>query len=110
VFMIVRHWSTSASGPLGNPLSLLFIKAGHGSGTTSINGVFQSHMGLSGGIDSACNLFWQQKPGEKHVKAVLLPSKFSSGHSIKDAQDWKNLEWNMRPFQSKNLSGHRTQP
>jgi NAD+ synthase (glutamine-hydrolysing) len=48
---------------------------------------------LSGGIDSAVTLVLAAEAlGKNNVKAVLLPSKFSSGHSIKDAQDLaKNL-------------------
>jgi NAD+ synthase (glutamine-hydrolysing) len=43
-------------------------------------------LGLSGGIDSAVTLVLAARAlGSKHVKAVLLPSKFSSEHSIKDA-------------------------
>ena len=50
-------------------------------------------LGLSGGIDSAvvCALA-AEALGPQHVMAVLLPSRFSSDHSIKDAGDLvKNL-------------------
>ena len=50
-------------------------------------------MGLSGGIDSAvvCALA-AEALGPENVMAVLLPSRFSSDHSIKDAEDLvKNL-------------------
>ena len=50
-------------------------------------------MGLSGGIDSAvvCALA-AEALGAENVMAVLLPSKFSSDHSLKDAEDLvKNL-------------------
>jgi NAD+ synthase (glutamine-hydrolysing) len=50
-------------------------------------------LGLSGGIDSAvvCALA-AEALGPDHVMAVLLPSKFSTDHSIKDAEDLvKNL-------------------
>jgi len=45
-------------------------------------------LGLSGGIDSAvvCALACQAL-GPENVMAVLMPSKYSSNHSIKDAED-----------------------
>jgi len=56
-------------------------------------GFSRAILGLSGGIDSAVTLVLAAEAlGKNNVKAVLLPSKFSSGHSIKDAQDLaKNL-------------------
>jgi len=43
-------------------------------------------LGLSGGIDSALTLVLAAKAlGPLNVKAVLLPSAFSSGHSVDDA-------------------------
>jgi len=50
-------------------------------------------LGLSGGIDSAVTCVLAVKAlGKKNVKAVLLPSRFSSEHSVKDAKDLaKNL-------------------
>ena len=50
-------------------------------------------LGLSGGIDSAvvCALA-AEALGPQNVMAVLLPSRFSSDHSVKDAEDLvKNL-------------------
>jgi NAD+ synthase (glutamine-hydrolysing) len=45
-------------------------------------------LGLSGGIDSAVTLVLAARAlGSDHVKAILLPSKFSSDHSQKDAID-----------------------
>ena len=45
-------------------------------------------IGLSGGIDSALTLVLLQRAlGAENVKAMLLPSMFSSDHSIKDAVD-----------------------
>jgi NAD+ synthase (glutamine-hydrolysing) len=45
-------------------------------------------LGLSGGIDSAVTLVLAARAlGSENVKAVLLPSKFSSEHSLKDATD-----------------------
>ncbi|SHN20369.1 NAD+ synthase [Mucilaginibacter sp. OK098] len=52
------------------------------------SGFKQAILGLSGGIDSAvvCALAVEAL-GPKNVMAVLLPSHFSSDHSIKDAED-----------------------
>ncbi|MDF2431610.1 MAG: hypothetical protein JWP44_1241 [Mucilaginibacter sp.] len=57
------------------------------------SGFKQAILGLSGGIDSAvvCALA-AEALGPENVMAVLLPSRFSSDHSIKDAEDLvKNL-------------------
>ena len=52
------------------------------------SGFKQAILGLSGGIDSAvvCALA-AEALGAENVMAVLLPSHFSSDHSIKDAED-----------------------
>jgi NAD+ synthase (glutamine-hydrolysing) len=78
------------------------IKAGHQSDIEQIHqglilgikdyfvksGFRQAILGLSGGIDSAvvCALA-AEALGPENVMAVLLPSRFSSDHSIKDAED-----------------------
>ncbi|MGI4728799.1 MAG: NAD+ synthase [Janthinobacterium lividum] len=57
------------------------------------SGFSKATLGLSGGIDSAlvCVLACEAL-GAENVMAVLLPSSFSSDHSIKDAEDLvKNL-------------------
>jgi NAD+ synthase (glutamine-hydrolysing) len=57
------------------------------------SGFQKAILGLSGGIDSAvvCALA-AEALGPEQVMAVLLPSRFSSDHSIKDAEDLvKNL-------------------
>ncbi len=56
-------------------------------------GFTKAILGLSGGIDSALTLVLAVKAlGNKNVRAILLPSQFSSDHSIKDAEDLaKNL-------------------
>ena len=57
------------------------------------SGFSKAILGLSGGIDSAvvCALA-AEALGAENVMAVLLPSKFSSDHSLKDAEDLvKNL-------------------
>jgi len=52
------------------------------------SGFSRAILGLSGGIDSAvvCALA-AEALGPENVMAVLLPSKYSSDHSIKDAED-----------------------
>jgi NAD+ synthase (glutamine-hydrolysing) len=52
------------------------------------SGFTRAILGLSGGIDSAvvCALA-AEALGPENVMAVLLPSKFSSDHSLKDAED-----------------------
>jgi NAD+ synthase (glutamine-hydrolysing) len=57
------------------------------------SGFSKAILGLSGGIDSAlvCTLACHAL-GAENVMAVLMPSKYSSDHSIKDAEDLvKNL-------------------
>ena len=49
-------------------------------------GFTKAILGLSGGIDSAVTLVLAAKAlGSENVKAVLLPSRYSSEHSISDA-------------------------
>ena len=49
-------------------------------------GFTKAILGLSGGIDSAVTLVLAAKAlGSENVKAILLPSRFSSDHSISDA-------------------------
>jgi len=49
-------------------------------------GFSKAILGLSGGIDSAVTLVLTVKAlGNGNVKAILLPSQFSSGHSVADA-------------------------
>ena len=51
-------------------------------------GFSKAILGLSGGIDSAVTLVLAAEAlGKENVRAVLLPSKFSSDHSKKDARD-----------------------
>jgi NAD+ synthase (glutamine-hydrolysing) len=55
------------------------------------SGFSKAILGLSGGIDSAvvCALA-AEALGAENVMAVLLPSRFSSDHSLKDAEDLVN--------------------
>ena len=51
-------------------------------------GFSKAILGLSGGIDSAVTAVIAAKAlGTENVRCILLPSEFSSGHSIKDAKD-----------------------
>ncbi|MXV53030.1 NAD+ synthase [Pedobacter sp. HMF7647] len=55
------------------------------------SGFKQAVLGLSGGIDSAVVCALAAKAlGSQNVMAVLMPSKFSTAHSIKDAIDLVN--------------------
>lgn len=51
------------------------------------SGLSSAVLGLSGGIDSAVTLALASEAlGKEHVRAILLPSKYSSDHSIADAR------------------------
>jgi len=51
-------------------------------------GFSKAILGLSGGIDSAVTLVLAVEAlGKENVRAILLPSKFSSEHSITDAKE-----------------------
>ncbi len=56
-------------------------------------GFAKAILGSSGGIDSAVTLVLASKAlGSENVKAVLMPSAYSSGHSVSDAEQLsKNL-------------------
>ncbi|WP_421920536.1 NAD+ synthase [Marinifilum sp.] len=56
-------------------------------------GFKQATLGLSGGIDSAVTVVLAVRAlGKENVRVLLMPSEFSSDHSIKDAVDLaKNL-------------------
>jgi NAD+ synthase (glutamine-hydrolysing) len=50
-------------------------------------GFRQATLGLSGGIDSAVTLVLAVRAlGPENVRVLLLPSKYSSGHSVEDAR------------------------
>jgi len=52
------------------------------------NGCSDVLLGLSGGIDSALSaVIAVDALGAEHVLGVLMPSRFSSGHSVSDAED-----------------------
>ena len=54
-------------------------------------GFTKAILGLSGGIDSAVTMVLAARAlGPENVRAVLLPSAFSSEHSVKDALDLAN--------------------
>jgi NAD+ synthase (glutamine-hydrolysing) len=50
------------------------------------NGFSKATLGLSGGIDSAVTLVLAERAlGAGNIRVLLMPSKFSSDHSVKDA-------------------------
>lgn len=50
------------------------------------NGFTEATLGLSGGIDSAVTLVLAERSlGAENIRVLLMPSKFSSGHSVEDA-------------------------
>ncbi|MGQ1784340.1 MULTISPECIES: NAD+ synthase [unclassified Saccharicrinis] len=54
-------------------------------------GFKKATLGLSGGIDSAVTAVIAARAlGPENVRVLLLPSKYSSDHSIKDAEDLAN--------------------
>ncbi len=70
------------------------------------SGFKQAILGLSGGIDSAvvCALA-AEALGPQNVMAVLLPSKYSTGHSITDAEDLvRNLGCRSETVEIKNIT------
>ncbi|MDR6940277.1 NAD+ synthase [Mucilaginibacter pocheonensis] len=70
------------------------------------SGFKQAILGLSGGIDSAvvCALA-AEALGPENVMAVLLPSRFSSDHSLKDAEDLvRNLGCKSETIAIKNIT------
>jgi len=52
------------------------------------NGFTDAVLGLSGGVDSALvAVIAADALGPEHVHAVLMPSRYSSGHSVDDAEE-----------------------
>ena len=50
------------------------------------NGFTKATLGLSGGIDSAVTLVLAERAlGAQNIRVLLMPSKYSSGHSVDDA-------------------------
>ena len=65
-------------------------------------GFTKATLGLSGGIDSAVTVALAEKAlGKENIRVLLLPSQYSSEHSIKDAVDLANnldIEYNIVPI------------
>ncbi len=65
----------------------------------SKNGFTKATLGLSGGIDSAVTLVLAERAiGAENIRVLLMPSKFSSDHSVKDAiilADNLNIRYDM---------------
>jgi NAD+ synthase (glutamine-hydrolysing) len=98
----VRTWSlddikTGKSVRAGRPETISLI---HSALVTGVKDYFgklgfrNAILGLSGGIDSAvCLCIASEALGNKNVRVLLMPSRFSSGHSVTDAVALaKNLE------------------
>jgi NAD+ synthase (glutamine-hydrolysing) len=66
-------------------------------------GFTKTTLGLSGGIDSAVTVVLAERAlGKENVRVLLMPSEFSSDHSIKDAVDLANnlgIEYDIIPIQ-----------
>ena len=66
-------------------------------------GFKQATLGLSGGIDSAVTVVLAERAlGKENVRVLLMPSEFSSDHSIKDAVDLANnlgIQYEIVPIQ-----------
>ena len=67
-------------------------------------GFKQATLGLSGGIDSAVTVVLAERAlGKENVRVLLMPSEFSSDHSIKDALDLANnlgIQYEIVPIQN----------
>ncbi len=66
-------------------------------------GFKQATLGLSGGIDSAVTVVLAERAlGKENVRVLLMPSEFSSDHSVKDAVDLANnlgIQYEIVPIQ-----------
>lgn len=65
-------------------------------------GFTKATLGLSGGIDSAVTLALLERAlGAENIRVLLLPSQFSSDHSVKDAVDMAenlHIEYDILPI------------
>ena len=66
------------------------------------NGYKKASIGLSGGIDSAvCAAMAVEALGKENVRALLMPSQFSTDHSVEDAREVAEklgIEYNVIPI------------
>jgi len=66
-------------------------------------GFTKATLGLSGGIDSAVTVVLAERAlGKENVRVLLMPSEFSSDHSVKDAVDLANnlgIQYEIVPIQ-----------
>jgi len=66
-------------------------------------GFQKATLGLSGGIDSAVTVVLAERAlGKENVRVLLMPSEFSSDHSVKDAIDLANnlgIQYEIVPIQ-----------
>jgi len=67
-------------------------------------GLREAILGLSGGIDSAVTAVLAARAlGAEHVRVLLMPSQFSSDHSVNDARDLAenlSIQYDIVPLQS----------
>ncbi|MCX6283485.1 MAG: NAD+ synthase [Bacteroidetes bacterium] len=90
--LVFLHLTSDIRNPMSDPVSRISLI--HDALVMGIRDYFgkmgfvKAILGLSGGIDSAVTLVLAAEAlGNDNVKALLLPSRFSSDHSIKDAKD-----------------------
>lgn len=90
----IRSWSFDeiASGNSSRPERPETISLMHNALVTGVSDYFRklgfskAIIGLSGGIDSAvCLCLAVEALGNRNVRVLLMPSRFSSDHSVKDA-------------------------
>jgi NAD+ synthase (glutamine-hydrolysing) len=86
-FEKIKEGTASGINTINDPISLI-----HKALLTGLHDYFAKSglkngiLGLSGGIDSAiCLCLAVEALGNKNVRALLMPSRYSSGHSVSDA-------------------------
>jgi len=86
-FEKIKEGTASGINTINDPISLI-----HKALVTGLHDYFAKSglkngiLGLSGGIDSAiCLCLAVEALGNKNVRALLMPSRYSSGHSVSDA-------------------------
>ena len=86
-FEKIKEGTASGINTINDPISLI-----HKALVTGLHDYFaksglkNGFLGISGGIDSAiCLCLAVEALGNKNVRALLMPSRYSSGHSVSDA-------------------------
>jgi NAD+ synthase (glutamine-hydrolysing) len=82
-------YSLTDNGEYSNPDPVSLIQKGLVTGIRDYfrkSGLQKAIIGLSGGIDSAvCLCLAAEALGKENVRSLLMPSRYSSGHSVNDA-------------------------